>query len=317
MRSRQGDYFSFSRRGKLSIQRSARSFKKSISRDEENGECACVLEEIGEHIIVFLSPVCSLPSPPWPASGVHVPDSLTPRATTTARPGRVQCHASPPSVRSACLGCLLSIPSVRPSVPSLFVFSLFHPWRLRSPLASAATSALILSPMVAAATEKWLSSFALCWVAPLANAQLISMSSTRATDPTLFFDIFTAGELHMTNKMIVQTTNLASIGFVLNYNYIENQSLSTNGRESWFTAGSLCTPLFPTSLAQQQRRASHRKRGRVAEGREELLKRVTKAHTSTTLVNNNVKTLQIPNLGTAGYVVPWNEDGKEQHSWRI
>ena len=124
---------------------------------------------------------------------MHVPDSLTPRRGGLPVcqyhgpcPGRGQCHASLASVSVVGGGCLSLSASFL--FPSLFVFSLFHPWRLRSPLASAATSALTPNPMAVAASEQLLCfASVLCagWVAPLANAQLISMSSTRAMDPTL------------------------------------------------------------------------------------------------------------------------------------
>ena len=186
------------RQGKFSILRaSGRLGVEAIQKEHEprtkraKYARARVLEEIGEHIIVFLSPVCSLrPALFRRRASVHVPDSLTPRRAASVpvsrplpRPRPVPCLPRL-GVGGGCLSLSASF-----LFPSLFVFSLFHPWRLRSPLASAATSALIPNPMAVAAASEQLLCFAsvLCagWVAPLANAQLISMSSTRAMDPTL------------------------------------------------------------------------------------------------------------------------------------
>ena len=151
--------------------------------------------------------------------------------------------------------------SVRLSPFYSIPFSCFHYFILgasAAPLVRPATSALTPNPMAVARGR-------LGAVALLLRSVLGCSTRQRAADfnvlysclgPDARFDILSEDELGMSGKRDVEITPFSPWVISKVYCSVENKSLSTTDGKTGSPMGLFGLPLFPTSLAQQERGAS-------------------------------------------------------------
>ena len=136
------------------------------------------------------------------------------------------------------------------------MFSLFHPWRLRCPPRPGShicphpephgrgrlgAVALLLRSVLGCSTRQRAADFNVLY-------------SCRGPDAR--FDILSEDELGMTGKRDVQVTPFSPWVISKVYCSVKNKSLSTTDGKTGSPMGLFGLPLFPTSLAQQERGAS-------------------------------------------------------------